>query len=52
MSDQERRAIYRAVADLHTQNIDQGFLSTLGPGFLSLLYQAIDKNPESADRRA
>jgi hypothetical protein len=35
------------VADLHTQNIDQGFLSTLGPGFLSLLYRAIDENPES-----
>lgn len=48
MSDQDRRAIYRAVADLHTQNIDQGFLSTLGPGFLSLLYQAIDESPESA----
>jgi ribosomal protein S18 acetylase RimI-like enzyme len=48
MSDQDRRAIYRAVADLHTQSIDQGFLSTLGPGFLSLLYGAIDESPESA----
>jgi ribosomal protein S18 acetylase RimI-like enzyme len=48
MSDHDRRAIYRAVADLHMQNIDQGFLSTLGPGFLSLLYRAIDESPESA----
>ena len=38
---------YRRVAQLHAENIDQGFLSTLGPRFLSLLYQAIDACPES-----
>jgi hypothetical protein len=48
MSDRDHRALYRAVADLYTQNIDQGFLSTLGPGFLNLLYRAIDENPERA----
>ncbi|MBK5965864.1 hypothetical protein CCR95_17720 [Thiocystis minor] len=48
MPDQDRRSICRAVADLHARTIEQGFLSTLGPGFLSLLYQAINENPESA----
>ena len=35
------------VAQLHAANIDQGFLSTLGPRFLSLIYQAIDECPEA-----
>jgi ribosomal protein S18 acetylase RimI-like enzyme len=39
--------IYRQVAQLHADNIDQGFLSTLGASFLSLLYEAIDANDNS-----
>ena len=31
------------VAELHTKNLDQGFLSTLGPKFLFLMYRAIDE---------
>ena len=31
------------VANLHARNLDQGFLSTLGPKFLFLMYQAIDE---------
>lgn len=40
MSDQD---IFRQVAKLHIASIDQGFLSTLGEGFLALMYQAIDE---------
>lgn len=40
-------AVYRQVAELHASNIDQGFLSSLGPRFLSLLYEAIDTHPSS-----
>jgi ribosomal protein S18 acetylase RimI-like enzyme len=39
--------IYRQVAQLHASNIDQGFLSSLGTPFLSLLYEAIDVNESS-----
>lgn len=35
--------VYRQVAQLHIACIDRGFLSTLGPGFLALMYQAIDE---------
>ncbi|WP_266157807.1 GNAT family N-acetyltransferase [Dyella silvatica] len=42
-----KREIYRRVAELHIANIDQGFLSSLGVGFLSLLYQAIDEGEDS-----
>ena len=42
-----KREIYRQVAQLHIANIDQGFLSTLGIGFVSLLYQAIDEGADS-----
>ena len=31
----------RAIARLHTEMIDTGFLSTLGPSFLDLLYRAL-----------
>lgn len=41
------RELYRQVAALHISNIDQGFLSTLGIRFVSLLYQAIDESKES-----
>ena len=38
---------YRTVASLHCDYIDQGFLATLGVPFLTLLYEAIDKDSES-----
>ena len=38
---------YRAVASLHCDHINQGFLATLGAPFLTLLYEAIDKDSES-----
>jgi ribosomal protein S18 acetylase RimI-like enzyme len=38
---------YRAVARLHRDHINQGFLATLGVPFLTLLYEAIDKDSES-----
>ena len=38
---------YRRVASLHCDNISQGFLATLGVPFLTLLYEAIDKDSES-----
>lgn len=37
--------VYRQVAQLHAENSNQGFLSSLGPRFLTLLlYQAIDES--------
>lgn len=39
--------VYRQVARLHAGNIDQGFLSSLGLPFLTLLYEAIDSNDSS-----
>ena len=41
------RSDYRAVARLHCDNINQGFLATLGVPFLTLLYEAIDRDSES-----
>lgn len=38
---------YHKVARLHCQYINQGFLATLGPSFLALLYEAIDKDKDS-----
>ena len=38
---------YRAVASLHCNQIDQGFLASLGVPFLTLLYEAIDKDSQS-----
>ena len=38
---------YRTVAELHCDYINQGFLATLGVPFLTLLYEAIDKDSES-----
>ena len=35
--------ILRQVGKLHAENLDQGFLSTLGASFLSLMYRAIDE---------
>lgn len=42
-----KREFYRQVAKLHIANIDKGFLSTLGVGFVSLLYQVIDEGVDS-----
>lgn len=47
MKNQDQN-IYRSVARLHAENIDQGFLPSLGQDFLALLYRAIDESPESA----
>ena len=38
---------YRSIASLHCDHINQGFLATLGVPFLTLLYEAIDKDNES-----
>jgi ribosomal protein S18 acetylase RimI-like enzyme len=42
-----QKEIYRQVAHLHVANLDQGFLATMGVGFLAELYRAIDKCPQS-----
>jgi len=39
--------VYEKVAQLHCENINQSFLATLGPSFLTLLYEAIDKDKSS-----
>ena len=38
---------YRAIARLHCDHINQGFLATLGFPFLTLFYEAIDNDRES-----
>lgn len=43
----DKHLVYRRVADLHIACINQGFLATLGPGFLALMYQAVDEGPDS-----
>ena len=47
MSKMYCHAVYQKVAQLHCEQIDQGFLATLGPSFLTLLYEAIDKDKSS-----
>jgi ribosomal protein S18 acetylase RimI-like enzyme len=42
-----KKIIYRAVAELHLSEINGGFLSSLGLNFLTLMYEAIDKSPNS-----
>lgn len=39
------RQDYRQVAQLHVDCLNQGFLSTLGTDFLSLMYECIDEDP-------
>lgn len=39
---------YEQVAEIHMRGIKQGFLSSLGVRFLSLMYQAIDETENSA----
>jgi ribosomal protein S18 acetylase RimI-like enzyme len=38
------KSIYKKIAELHIEALDQSFLSTLGVAFLSLMYEAIDKS--------
>ncbi len=40
-------ATCRQVADIHAASINQGFLSSLGPRFLTQLYRAIDRCDDS-----
>ncbi len=52
MSESERgrvleRSDYAELARIHSSCIDLGFLSSLGLGFLSLLYEAIDADDNS-----
>ena len=42
-----QKHLYRTVAALHIANINQGFLATLGVGFVSLMYRAIDEGDTS-----
>lgn len=42
-----KRSDYRAIARLHCDHINQGFLATLGVPFLTLLYEAIDEDNQS-----
>ena len=39
--------IYREIARLHIECIEDGFLPTLGEAFLALLYESIDADPNS-----
>ena len=48
MSKMYSHTVYQKVAELHCEHIDQGFLATLGPSFLALLYEAIDQGEDSA----
>ncbi|KPN17066.1 hypothetical protein AO715_02975 [Xanthomonas sp. Mitacek01] len=41
------RDIYRQVAELHVTCLDRSFLATLGTGFLSLMYEAIDASGDT-----
>ena len=47
MSKIYSHAVYHKVARLHCEQINQGFLATLGPSFLTLLYEAIDKDKDA-----
>jgi ribosomal protein S18 acetylase RimI-like enzyme len=47
VADSARLDLYRQVAGLHARYLDQGFLATLGPGFLAQLYRAIDEGDSS-----
>ncbi|HEY8572878.1 GNAT family N-acetyltransferase [Phenylobacterium sp.] len=39
------RRVYRQVAQLHIDCIDQGFLPQLGADFLTLMYECLDEDP-------
>ena len=42
-----RKVVYNEVAELHATGINQGFLSSLGVDFLTLLYEAIDSSHDA-----
>ncbi len=44
MTKLDNYEVYQKVAQLHCEHIGRGFLATLGPSFLTLLYEAIDKD--------
>lgn len=46
--NKDKSGLYRQVARIHAQHIDQGFLATMGERFLTLLYEAIDSDETSA----
>lgn len=48
VSKANKAALYKWVAKMHAESINQGFLPTLGERFLALLYEAIDADPNSA----
>jgi len=41
------KQVYKDVAKLHIQNLDQGFLGQLGVTFLSEMYRAIDRSDDN-----
>jgi GNAT superfamily N-acetyltransferase len=41
------KTVYKEVAALHATGINEGFLSSLGVGFLTLLYEAIDLSEDA-----
>jgi ribosomal protein S18 acetylase RimI-like enzyme len=43
----DKANLYRSVAELHIANINQGFISTLGIDFVTLMYRAIDECDDS-----
>ena len=43
----QKKLVYWRVAELHIACITQGFLATLGPRFLALMYESIDEGSES-----
>ena len=44
---QDSPHIWSEVAQLHLENLDKSFLTTLGTGFLAIMYEAIDECPSS-----
>jgi ribosomal protein S18 acetylase RimI-like enzyme len=47
MSKRYSSVVYYKVARLHCEHLNNGFLATLGPPFLALLYEAIDQGVDS-----
>lgn len=47
MSEKYRQCTYYKVAQLHCDYINKSFLASLGPRFLAMLYEAIDKDKSS-----
>ena len=43
MTSQDKKKIYKDVAELHLEGLKYGFLPTLGINFLMLMYKCIDE---------